>query len=186
MYNNQLLIESLKNLSRLLPLKSFSIYNNEISLYVKIDYLEYAMIFLKLNTFSQYKILSSITGVDYIYNKFRFEICYDLLSLTYNNRIKLKVYTDELTGVNSCEKIYSTANWYECEIWDLFGIFFKNHSNLKRILTDYGFLGNPLKKDFPLSGFIEVKYNENKKKIISEPLEFSQEYRTFNYLNPWD
>ena len=96
MYNNQLLIESLKNLSRLLPLKSFSIYNNEISLYVKIDYLEYAMIFLKLNTFSQYKILSSITGVDYIYNKFRFEICYDLLSLTYNNRIKLKESTHKI------------------------------------------------------------------------------------------
>lgn len=186
MFNNKLLIKSLKLFSKIIPIKSFCSYKNETSIYVSLEFVEFVLIFLKLNTFTQYKILSSICAVDYFFNKFRFEICYDLLSITYNNRIKIKIYTDELTSVCSIEKVYRSANWYECEIWDMFGVFFFNHSNLKRILTDYGFIGNPLRKDFPLSGFIEIKYNENKKKILSEPLEFSQEYRTFNYYNPWD
>lgn len=186
MYNNKLLIKSLKLFFKIIPIKSFCSYKNETSIYVTLDFMEFVLMFLKLNTFTQYKILSSICAIDYIFNKYRFEICYDLLSIMYNNRIKVKIYTDELTSIPSIEKIYRSANWYECEIWDMFGIFFFNHSNLKRILTDYGFVGNPLRKDFPLSGFIEIKYNENKKKILSEPLEFSQEYRTFNYYNPWD
>jgi len=186
MYNNKLVLKSLKSLSKIIPVKSFCFYNNEISLYVKLEALEFILFFFKLNTFTQYRVLSSITGVDFVYNKYRFEVNYDLLSLRFNNRLRIKVCTNELAGVISCEKLFSTANWYECEIWDMFGIFFINHSNLKRILTDYGFIGNPLRKDFPLSGFVEIKYNENQKKILSEPLEFSQEYRTFNYLNPWD
>jgi len=88
--------------------------------------------------------------------------------------------------VDSCEKIFLAGIWYECEIWDMFGVFFKNHSNLKRILTDYGFEGYPLRKDFPLSGFIEMRYNEIEKRVVNESLELCQEYRTFSFLSPWE
>ena len=100
----------------------------------------------------QFKVLTCISGVDYPMNKYRFQIVYELLSVRYNFRIRVKTFTHELLSIKSCEKVFSAANWYECEIWDLFGVFFKNHSNLKRILTDYGFEGYPLRKDFPLSG----------------------------------
>ena len=92
---------------------------------------------------------------------------------------------DELMVLDSSISIFSAAGWYECEIWDMFGIFFKNHINLKRLLTDYGFEGYPLRKDFPLSGFIEMRYNETKKRVTSDLLELSQEYRTFKFLSPW-
>ena len=185
-YKNELILKSIIIYSKILPIKNISLFNNEICFIISKKYLKFVILFLKLNTFSQYKILSSITGVDFLFNKSRFEINYDLLSIKFNNRIRIKVYTDELDLIESCESVHLSSNWYECEIWDMFGIFFSNHSNLKRILTDYGFSGNPLKKDFPLSGFFEIRYNDNKKKIISEPLELSQEYRTFNYTNPWD
>lgn len=186
MYNNKLLLRSLINYSKILPIKSFCVYKNEISLSVGLDFLKFILVFLKFNTFTQYRVLGSITGVDYSYNKFRFELNYDLLSVRYNNRVKIKICTNEIRGVDSCEKLFYSANWYECEIWDMFGVFFIHHSSLRRILTDYGFVGNPLRKDFPLSGFVEIRYNENQKRILSEPLEFSQEYRTLNYSNPWD
>jgi len=186
MFINNLLFKSLTYFSKIIPIKSICLFNNEIAFIIKLKNLKFVMFFLKNNTFSQYKSLSSISGVDYVYNKYRFEINYDLLSLRYSNRIKIKICLNELQGVSSCEKIFPAANWYECEIWDLFGIFFQKHSNLKRILTDYGFIGNPLRKDFPLSGFVEVSYCENEKKIITNHLELSQEYRTFNYKSPWN
>ena len=185
-YNNKLLIKSIINYSKIVPIKNISLFKNELSIIIDNKNLNFVILFFKLNVFSQYKVLSSITGVDFLFNKSRFEINYDLLSIRFNNRLRLKVYTDELESIQSCEVIHSSANWYECEIWDMFGIFFINHSNLKRILTDYGFIGNPLRKDFPLSGFIEIRYSENKKKILSEPIELAQEYRTFNYSNPWN
>ena len=139
----------------------------------------------KMHTNCQYKILTCISGVDYLYKKNRFEINYELLSLRFNNRIRIKLFISEMEIVTSCQSIYPSSSWHECEVWDMYGIFFKNHPNLKRILTDYGFEGYPLRKDFPLCGFVEIKYNELEKRIVTESIELSQEYRTFNFLSPW-
>ena len=110
---------------------------------------------------------------------------YDLLSLTYNSRLRLKVFTNELQSLPSSVKIFINANWWEREIWDLYGIYFDQHPDLRRILTDYGFEGHPLRKDFPLSGYIEVRYDDNKKRIVVEPLELTQEARSFTFESPW-
>merc|ERR1712127_1127782 len=142
--------------------------------------------FFRCHTQFQFKVLTSIAGVDYPMITNRFQVVYDLLSLKFNRRLRIKVILNELSSIDSCEKIYSAANWFECEVWDMFGIFFKNHNNLRRILTDYGFEGHPLRKDSPLTGFIEMRYSENQKRVISEPVEFSQEYRTFNFFSPFN
>jgi NADH/F420H2 dehydrogenase subunit C len=144
-----------------------------------------ALTFLKNNVLSQFKILTSITGVDYPERSNRFEVIYDILSLKFNNRLRLKLFVNELSFTDTIELLYPAANWYECEVWDMYGVFFKDHSNLRRILTDYGFEGHPLRKDFPLSGFIEVKYSDLRKRVLNEPLELAQEYRTFDFFSPW-
>jgi NADH dehydrogenase (ubiquinone) Fe-S protein 3 len=142
-------------------------------------------LFFKNHINNQYKILTVISGVDYPTNKYRFKIVYELLSVRFNNRIKIKIFTHELLPLDSSTKIFSASSWYESEIWDMFGVFFTNHPNLVRLLTDYGFNGYPLRKDFPLSGFSESKYNESKKRVVNRNLELSQDYRVFNYSSPW-
>ena len=144
------------------------------------------LLFFKNHILYQFKILTCISCVDYPMNKYRFKIVYELLSIRFNARLRVKVFTHELLGLDSCEKLFLAGSWYECEIFDMFGVFFKNHSNLKRILTDYGFEGHPLRKDFPLSGFIEMRYHESKKRVVTESIELSQEYRTFKFLSPWE
>ena len=119
-------------------------------------------------------------------NKYRFSVVYEILSIRYNYRLRIKTFTHELLNLESCEKIYSAANWYECEIWDLYGIYFNKHPDLRRILTDYGFEGHPLRKDFPLTGHSEVRYSEELKKVISEPVKLEQNYRNFDYESPWE
>jgi len=141
--------------------------------------------FFKNHILYQFKILTCISGVDYPSNKYRFQVIYELLTIRYNFRIKIKIFVNELMSVDSCNHIFLTSGWYECEIWDMFGIFFNKHLNLKRILTDYGFEGYPLRKDFPLSGFIEMRYHESEKRVLNESIELSQEYRTFNFSSPW-
>ena len=133
----------------------------------------------------QYKLLSCISGVDFLLKKYRFAVVYDLLSLTFNTRMRVKIFVNEITFVTSSVNVFINANWWEREIWDLFGIYFDKHPDLRRILTDYGFEGYPLRKDFPLSGYIEVRYDENKKRIVTEPLELAQEFRTFTFETPW-
>jgi NADH:ubiquinone oxidoreductase subunit C len=108
------------------------------------------------------------------------------LSIRFNNRLKVKININELESVDSIINIYKTAGWSEREAWDMFGIFFNNHPDLRRILTDYGFEGHPLRKDFPLSGFVEVYYNELKKRVVYEPLNLSQQYRLFEFNSPWN
>lgn len=182
----KLILKSIKIILNMLPIKNILFFKDEIVILINSKFLIVILTFLKLHTHSQYNLLVCISGVDYLYKKYRFELNYELLSMRFNNRIRIKLFFDELTSIPSIDKLFSSASWYECEIWDMFGIFFSNHSNLKRILTDYGFEGNPLKKDFPLSGYIEIKYNEAQKRIISESIELSQEYRTFNFLSPWE
>lgn len=117
---------------------------------------------------------------------FRFELIYNILSVRYNARIRVKTYTDELTPIDSCNDIFRAANWYEREIWDMYGVFFSNHPDLRRILTDYGFEGHPFRRDFPLSGYVEVRYDDEKKRVVVEPLELAQEFRRFELSAPWE
>ena len=118
--------------------------------------------------------------------KNRFEIVYQLLSITYNQRLCIKTYTCENKAVHSISKIFINAVWFEREVWDMFGIFIYAHPDLRKILTDYGFNNHPLRKDFPLSGFVEMRYNEIEKRVITESLELCQEYRTFDFFSPWE
>ena len=137
--------------------------------------------FLKMHTSSQYKMLIDITGTDYPEREKRFEVSYMLLSVKYNSRIKIKVHTDEITPVPSVESLFPNAGWYERETWDMFGIFFQGNKDLRRILTDYGFEGYPLRKDFPLSGYVEVRYDDSLRRVVVEPLEMTQEFRLFDF-----
>jgi NADH dehydrogenase (ubiquinone) Fe-S protein 3 len=183
---NKLIIENVKALIKIFPVEKIKIFKYDLIVVVKPEFLLDVLLFFKNHTLYQFKILTCISGVDYPMNKYRFNIVYELLSTRYNFRIRIKTYSNELSTIDSCEKLFLAANWYECEIWDMFGVFFKNHSNLKRILTDYGFEGYPLRKDFPLSGFIEMRYNEIEKRVVNETLELCQEYRTFSFLSPWE
>lgn len=184
--NKKLIVKNLRSLVQVCPLEKIKIFKYSLIIVVKPVHLVDVLVFLKNNVLYQCEILTCISGVDYPANKHRFKIVYELLSVRYNFRIRVKTFTHELSTIDSCERVYSSANWYECEIWDMFGVFFKNHSNLKRILTDYGFEGYPLRKDFPLSGFIEMRYNEVEKRVVSETVELAQEYRTFSFLSPWE
>ncbi|XP_027198560.2 NADH:ubiquinone oxidoreductase core subunit S3 [Dermatophagoides pteronyssinus] len=144
------------------------------------------MAFLKDNHSAQFTNLVDIAGVDVPCRKNRFEIVYNLLSLRYNARIRVKTYTDELTPIDSICSVFNAANWYEREVYDMFGVIFYNHPDLRRILTDYGFEGYPFRKDFPLSGFVEYRYDDDKRRIVIEPLELAQEFRKFELQSPWE
>ncbi|KAL5244396.1 hypothetical protein ACI65C_011806 [Semiaphis heraclei] len=159
---------------------------NELELLIAPDGVLPVFHFLKNQTNCQFANLSDICAVDVPQRSNRFEIVYNLLSLRFNTRIRVKTYTDELTPIDSITSIYEAANWYEREIWDMFGVFFTNHPDLRRILTDYGFEGHPFRKDFPLSGYVEVRYDDEKRRVVVEPLEMSQEFRRFELSTPWE
>ncbi len=178
-------INNFKTLKNLIPAFSYSITNNEQVLNVSHTDLIFSLNVLKKHVNLQYNLLSCISGVDLLLNQYRFSVVYDFLSLTFNSRIRIKTFTNEVTPIESIVPLYINANWWEREIWDLFGVYFQNHPDLRRILTDYGFEGYPLRKDFPLSGYVEVRYDSVKKRIIVEPLELSQEFRAFSYETPW-
>ena len=144
------------------------------------------LLFLKKHSLSQFKQLVDIAVYDRPGKRYRFTVIYHLLSIHYGNRVMCLVQTDELTDLPSTTSLYSGAGWLEREVWDFFGIFFTNHLDLRRILTDYGFSGFPLRKDFPLTGFLEVFYSDEQKRVIYQPVELSQEFRNFNYSSPWE
>jgi len=133
-----------------------------------------------------FKQLVDITAVDRPDQAERFEVVYNLLSLKLNQRIRVKLTTDERTPVASVAGVFSSAIWLEREVWDMFGIFFSGHPDLRRILTDYGFEGHPLRKDFPLTGFKEVRYDEEQKRVVYEPVKLTQEFRRFDFMSPWE
>lgn len=157
----------------------------DLSLILETKTLLFSLLVLKNHLNFNYKLLSCLSAADLLKQKFRFVLSYELLSLVFNSRLRVKIFTDEFMSIESSVKVYVNANWWEREVWDLFGIYFNNHPDLRRILTDYGFEGYPLRKDFPLMGFRELRYDNNKKIIVSEPIHFSQEYRFFNYETPW-
>lgn len=184
--NQHLSLEYIKLLYKFIPLNAVQVFNNEIILVVNYKNLVPTLFFLREHINCQYKILTAISGVDFPEIQNRFEIAYELLSIRFNTRIRVKTYINEVTSIDSIVSVYSSANWWEREIWDLFGVFFANHPDLRRILTDYGFEGHPLRKDFPLSGYVEVRYDERQKRVICEPLEITQEFRVFNFSSPWN
>jgi NADH/F420H2 dehydrogenase subunit C len=184
--------------------------SNTTTIFVPHQDLHNVAFFLNKNSNLQYKVLTDVTAVDWLgrdTDKFRsneiesftddqrlsrilqfssrFCLIYNFLSCHYNHRIVIKTFVDSNTPVASLCSLYKSANWWERETWDMFGIMFVNHPDLRRLLTDYGFEGFPLRKDFPLSGHVEIRYDENEKKIVSDPVEFSQEFRNFDYTTPW-
>ena len=141
--------------------------------------------FLKTHTKTLCSQMIDLSMIDYPERKYRFEIFYLLLSLKYNTRFVVTTFTKEGTYLDSVTNIYPAAGWYEREAWDMFGLFFRNHSDLRRILTDYGFKGHPLRKDFPMTGFVEVRYSDALKRIVYEKVSLPQEYRIFTLENSW-
>ena len=166
--------------------KSWHIKLGELTLEVERDQIANVLRYLRDDPRCLFKCLIDICGVDYPGRDKRFDVVYHLLSLHLNHRIRLKVQTDGETPVPSAIAVFPTANWYEREAFDLYGILFSGHPDLRRILTDYGFQGHPLRKDFPLTGFVEVRYSEEQKRVVYEPVKLPQEFRNFDFLSPWE
>jgi len=177
------LVNHLKNL--LPTILSFGYNKQTLVITIKPNNLIFILNFLKLHSNLQFNLLTAISGVDYIFRKRRFMIVYELLSVFFNTRIRVKTFVDEITPLQSVVSVYPAATWWEREIWDLFGVFFEQNDEIKRILTDYGFEGHPLRKDFPLSGYVEVRYDDKLKRVVCEPLEHAQEFRTFDFTAAW-
>ncbi|MCP4936553.1 MAG: NADH-quinone oxidoreductase subunit C [bacterium] len=142
--------------------------------------------FLRDDPRLQFSCMMDVCGVDFPGRLDRFDVVYHLLSPSQNERIRVKVETDEDTPVDSCVELFPAANWYEREAYDLYGILFEKHPDLRRILTDYGFTGHPLRKDFPLTGYVEVRYDDELKRVVYEPVKLAQEFRRFDDLSPWE
>jgi NADH-quinone oxidoreductase subunit C len=159
---------------------------NQLFIDVDVEDIISTILFLKTNEKCRFRQLIDITAVDYPQREKRFKIVYLLLSHENNLRIIINTNIDEKETVPSITKIFPSANWMEREVFDMYGISFKDHPDLRRILTDYGFDGYPLRKDFPLTGHTEVRYSEEKKKVISEPVKLDQEYRDFDFESPWE
>jgi NADH:ubiquinone oxidoreductase subunit C len=168
-----------------LPLLKLEAFLNTICLYLKSVILLSILKVLKYHFKYQFKILTCISGIDYVDNRNRFIVTYEILSIKFNNRLRLKIIVNEAIAIQSIKTLYLTAIWWEDEIWDMLGVMFLKRKNLIRLLSDYGFQGFPLKKDFPLSGFVDIKYNLITNKIQYDNIELTQNYRVFNYQSPW-
>ena len=167
-------------------IKESEIKHNQLYITINSEDLLDVILLLKTNKNTKFRQLIDITAVDYPENQKRFKIVYLLLSHEFNQRIILSYFISENEKISSLTKIFPSANWMEREIFDMYGIKFNNHPDLRRILTDYGFEGHPLRKDFPLTGHNEVRYSEDEKKVIYEPVKLEQNYRNFDYESPWE
>ena len=163
-----------------------NINNGELTLEAKREDIVKVISFLRDDPICKFSSLIDICGVDYPARARRFEVVYHMLSMAHNARIRVKVATDETVPVQSITPLFPNANWYEREAFDMYGILFNEHPDLRRLLTDYGFEGYPLRKDFPLSGFVEVRYDEERKSVVYEPVNLPQEYRSFDFMSPWE
>ena len=185
-------LENLKDLEKLINSELSSkiirsdIQNNELMIETKEDELIDVLQFLKSSEPCKFRQLIDIAAVDYPDDERRFQLIYLLLSHEKNLRVKIKIQFETEQIINSITKIYPSANWMEREVFDMYGIKFKNHPDLRRILTDYNFKGHPLRKDFPLTGFNEVRYSEKEKKVVYEPVKLEQNYRNFDFESPWE
>lgn len=167
-------------------INSVSIVKNELTVLTTGDNIIGLMRFLHDDSRTQFISMIDVCGVDYPAEEKRFEVVYHLLSPKKNTRIRVKLSTDEETPVPSITGVYPGADWFEREAYDMYGILFTGHPDLRRILTDYGFDGHPLRKDFPLTGYVEVRYDDEAKRVVYEPVELRQEFRDFDYESPWE
>jgi len=163
-----------------------TVTNGELRVDARADRIVQVMTYLRDNSGCQFKALMDVTAVDWPARSPRFDVVYHLLSIRLNQRVRVAVKTDEETPVPSVSEVYSVANWFERETWDMYGIMFSGHPDLRRILTDYGFEGHPLRKDFPLTGHVEVRYDDEQKRVIYEPVTLTQEFRRFDFMSPWE
>ena len=179
-------IEKLINSKLSTKIQNSLIENEELLISIDENNLIDVIQFLKSNENCKFRQLIDIAGVDYPNEEKRFQLVYLLLSHENNMRIKISVRFQVDQNISSLTKVYPSANWMEREVFDMYGIRFKNHPDLRRILTDYGFKGHPLRKDFPLTGFNEVRYSEKEKKVVYEPVKLEQNYRNFDFESPWE
>lgn len=163
-----------------------AVWRGELSLEVLPKNIVKVLTFLRDDVSCQFKQLVDLCGVDYPEREKRFEVVYHLLSLTHNLRLRIRIAIRDGAAVPSVTGVFSAAGWLERETWDLFGIPFSDHPDLRRLLTDYGFEGHPLRKDFPLTGYVEVRYDEEQKRVVYEPVHLVQEFRNFDFLSPWE
>ena len=165
---------------------SADIAYGELTLYAGAENIVAVLTFLRDDAECRFISIIDVCGADYPSRPQRFDVVYHLLSPTKNTRIRVKIMTDEETPVPSVTGVYPGADWFEREAYDLYGILFSGHPDLRRLLTDYGFDGHPLRKDFPLTGFVEVRYDDEVKRVVYEPVELKQEFRNFDFLSPWE
>lgn len=163
-----------------------AIAHDELTVTVKRDAIVEVLTMLRNDPLTQLQMLADVCGVDYPSRPERFEVVYNLLSVSKNHRIRVALTTDERTPVPSVIGVYPAAAWYEREAWDLYGIVFAGNTDLRRLLTDYGFEGHPLRKDFPLTGFVEVRYDAEQKRVVYDAVKLPQDFRNFDYLSPWE
>jgi NADH-quinone oxidoreductase subunit C len=164
----------------------FRVEGGELVAWARRESLQAVMITLRDDTRFAFEQLMDICGVDWPDREDRFDVVYNLLSVSLNQRLRLITTTDVAQPVPSVHTIWPVATWWEREAWDLFGIVFSGQPDLRRILTDYGFEGHPLRKDFPLTGYVEVRYDEDRKQVVNEPVRLTQDFRTFDFLSPWE
>lgn len=181
----QIFLNHKQYIQQIFPTTLGYLINKELFLLIPSNKIEKFLYFLKNHTHTHYKSLSDVSGTDYPFKKTRFEVSYNLLSVTYNARVNILSVSDELVSVNSITPVYKCSNWFERESWDMLGVFFYGNKDLRRILTDYGFKGHPLRKDFPVTGYIEVRYDELQKRIITEKVSFAQDFRDFVANKNW-
>tara|TARA_B100001996_G_scaffold162358_1_gene123821 strand:+ start:719 stop:1330 length:612 start_codon:yes stop_codon:yes gene_type:complete len=179
-------LEKIVNSELTSKIEKSSINNDELLIEIKVEELINAINFLKSNDLCKFRQLIDIVGIDYPEEEKRFNLIYLFLSHENNLRIKISIKFEITEQIPSITKIFPSANWMEREVFDMYGIKFKNHPDLRRILTDYNFKGHPLRKDFPLTGFNEVRYSEKDKKVVYEPVKLEQNYRNFDFSSPWE
>ena len=184
--------EALKELEDFLQSKfsdeitSTDISYDQLTVNINVSSLEEITSFLKLNSVCQFRTLIDITAVDYPEEEYRFQLIYHYLSMHQNFRIRIKILVKDEDIVPSITSVFPAANWFEREVFDMYGILFGSHPDMRRLLTDYGFKGHPLRKDFPTTGYLEVRYDQEKKKVVYEPVKLNQEYRRFDFVSPWE
>ena len=162
------------------------IAHGELTILVPASQIVRVLTFLRDDPGLLFKELVDLCGVDWPEREQRFDVVYHLLSLHHNQRIRVKVRTDEFTPVPSVVPVFPTAGWFEREAWDMYGILFADHPDLRRLLSDYGFDGHPLRKDFPLTGYVELRYDDEQKRVVYEPVKLRQDFRSFDFLSPWE
>ena len=181
----QLLEENIRNEFQDSDVKIL-VRNDELTIYVDKEFLLPLMEQLKTHPDFLFRTLIDVTAIDYLGEKQRFQVIYNLLSMHHNQRVRVKVSLSEGDEISSITDIYTSSDWYEREVFDMYGIKFSGHRDLRRILTDYGFRGHPLRKDFPLTGYNEVRYDEVRKQVVYEPVSLQQEFRNLDFSSPWE